>query len=426
MIPLILKKDELIGPGKNTSLNINGLLRFVERQGFICNRQFGFRAKSGTDLAAATLFYHLASIDKRAIATLTCLDLSSAFFCITYDNLRNLFDKISEGNAQRFLHQLLLPRYGVMMGEGGPTDKFQIPSCGTAQGEPTSPIIFIMAMSGCLNYTLDSKDPNTPQQGKNATMFADDMQLICHAMSVAAAIEQTYRVVDRCKEYTTNCGFRINNLKSEITIFGNPKLAKEFPEIFQSPAGPIKRKREVDVLGIRVTDKLDFKPQIEHIIGKCEWHARNIKRIKKYAIKKHILRVLFSVMMGSINYGLGIMPQWTVEQYKAAQSKLCAAIRYVLNIGQVQNQKIPDRILLKKVGILPIHIQHQRMSLMTLNRVYTNQKPADLYNIINDHLEKPSNWSPGVCNLEARINLSGPKIREATEKTMDSTSRSLK
>ena len=115
-------------------------------------------------------------------------------------------------------------------------------------------------------------------------------------------------------------------------------------------------------------------------------------------------------MMGSLNYGLGIMPKWTADQYELAQKKICKTIRRILNIQRIRNHTIPDRILLRMVGILPVYLQHQRMALLTLNRVYKNEKPTNLFQIIDRHLKKPDNWKPGRFLKRNFINLVAPRI----------------
>ena len=169
------------------------LLTWAEDNEFLCGAQFGFRAKSGTDLAVATAIYEIASIHREAAIMMICLDLSSAFFCVTHFNLRNLFRKIIHEDSRLFFEKMLQPRKAKMFAKGKSTDIFTIPSCGTAQGEGTSPVLFILIMSACLTYTLDRRRENCIREGESASMFADDLQLLCWACSVAILLHTLYK-----------------------------------------------------------------------------------------------------------------------------------------------------------------------------------------------------------------------------------------
>ena len=122
-----------------------------------------------------------------------------------------------------------------------------------------------MIMSACLRYAIDASK-NCPAEGESGQMFADDMQLLCWSHNMADLLSRTSKVVKKTAEYAINCGFRINNTKSEIVVFGNYQLRKDFPKIYNSPVGPIKKGKDVNLLGIRFDENLSFKPQTEHIL----------------------------------------------------------------------------------------------------------------------------------------------------------------
>ena len=397
------------------------LLMWAEMTNFLCGAQFGFRAKSGTDLAVGTAIYEIASTHRDAAVAMTCLDLSSAFFCVTHDNLRNLFRKIIHEDSRPFFEKMLQPRRAKMFAKGKSTEEFVIPSCGTAQGEGTSPILFILIMSACLTYTLDRKSENTNKEGQSASMFADDLQLLTWACSVFMLIQRTDEVIIRAAEYTTNCGFRINAKKSEIIIFGNKNLCKEFPSIYSSPCGDIVRKYIINMLGIRFTSQLDFLPQITHILNKLDWHCLNIRRLKDYGLKQHVLRVFFMPVFGNFNYGTGLMPKWPDKYYDKAQVKINRTVRYILDLQRDEKgHHIPQRLMLKMIGIMPFHLQHKRNAILLLNRIYKNEKPEKFLGYINRHMYRPENWDPTNKNgshVALILNNDAPRLNFYTDET---------
>lgn len=402
------------------------ILVFAEKNGLLGYKQFGFRGKMGCDTAVATFMYKVGTIHKDSAASIVCLDLSSAFFCVKHHNLENLFNKYISENSKPFFMKLLEQRKAVLYAKGKVTPEFNIPQVGTAQGEPTSPIFFILTMSGCLRYGL-GKLENDVFVGSDATMFADDMQILNWAKDVDTLINKTFQVTERIMEYCANCGFKVNNQKSEIMTFGNYKIREQFPDPFPSPAGPIKHVKTLNMLGIRFNAKLEFTKQIEHIMNKLDWHTSNIHRLRNLGLKNHILKVLFSVCFGSFNFGLGLMPYWSKEKYSEAQVKLNRAIRRICDLKLIDGRQVSQRIMLRLVDILPFHLQHQRMALLLLNRVMRNQQPKELYDIIMSHLDVPEGWSEGGKPSEDhRLNGEAPLIKTNNSNTINANQTVLK
>ena len=431
--PLLIKNRRYLNVGRMSQQYLMkivsaSLLSYVEKVGFICEGQFGFRSKRGTDLAVATTLYKIATINAKSAITLTALDLSSAFFCVTYKNLESLFRKIIHEDSLQFFLNLLKQRKSVLHHKGKKTEPFDTPLCGTAQGEPTSPIFFIMIMSACLRYALDQRS-NNPSEGVSGGMFADDMMLLAWSHNMADLLSRTSKIVGKTAEYAVNCGFKINNSKSEIVVFGNNQLRKQFPKYYDSPVGPIKRKSEVNMLGIRFDENLSFKPQTKHILQRLDWHCVNIHRLKNLGIKKHILRVLFSVAFGTFNSGIGIISPQADSFYDEAQRKINFTIRKILNIKLGENNKhMAQNVMLRLTDVFPFHLQHKRMGLLTLNRVVKNKAPAALFEAINNHLEIPAGWPSATddCKTIWEINDVGPKIKIQTDQTMMANPSMLK
>ena len=138
------------------------------------------------------------------------------------------------------------------------------------------------------------------------------------------------KVIIRAAEYCTNCGFRINSKKSEFIIFGNAALKESFPKIYSSPCGDIERQYIINMLGLRFNHNLEFTPQIIHILNKLDWHCLNIRRMKDYGLKQHVLRVLFLCVFGNFNYGSGLMGKWPIKFYNKAQVKINRTIRLLV------------------------------------------------------------------------------------------------
>ena len=429
--PLLIKNRRYINVGKMQQQFLMKIvaiciLVYAEKNDLLGDKQFGFRSAMGCDTAVATFMYKMGTIHKNSAATMVCLDLSSAFFCVTHTNLLNLFRRLIDEKAMKFFLKLLEQRKAVLYAKGETTEVFDIPQVGTAQGEATSPIFFILIMSGCLKYALDGLKKNS-LVGSDATMFADDMQLLNWADNIDSLKNMTFNMTQKVMEYCANCGFKVNSKKSEVIMFGNPIIRDQFENPFMSSAGAISHKKIMNMLGIRFNAKLGFKPQIEHILSKLDWHTSNIHRLHNIGLKNHILKVLFSSCFGSFNYGLGLMPYWSQKLYGEAQVKLNRAIRRICGLKLTDGHHVRQRVMLRLVNILPFHLQHKRMALLLLNRVMRNEKPVELFNIIKSHLDVPEEWSPHKKPLLSHeLNGEAPCIKQNSEHTLNANQSVLK
>lgn len=429
--PLLIKNRRYINVGQMQQQFLMKvvaicILVYAEKNNLLGKKQYGFRSAMGCDSAVATFMYKVATIHRDSAATMVCLDLSSAFFCVTHNNLKNLFQRIIDEKAKPFFMKLLEQRKAVLYAKGETTEEFNIPQVGTAQGEATSPIFFILIMSGCLRYALN-QIVSSQKSGSDATMFADDMQILNWSNNAITLINSTFDITKKVMEYCSNCGFKVNNGKSEIITFGNPIIKARIENPFMSPAGPIQLKKVINMLGIRFNDKLEFKDQIKHILDKLDWHTSNIHRLQDLGLKNHILKVLFSVCFGSFNFGLGLMPWWGQQKYKEAQTKLNRAIRRICNLKMLDGHHVPQRMMLRLVDILPFHLQHKRMALLFLNRIMKNEKPDDLYDIIISHLDIPEGWKTRMKpTKEHELNGDGPFIKSNSEHSIHSNQSTLK
>ena len=126
---------------------------------------------------------------------------------------------------------------------------------------------------------------------------------------------------------------------------------------------------------------------------------------------------------GTFNAGIGIMPQQPESFYDEAQRKINSTIRKILDIRLGPDKKhLAQNILLRMTDVFPFHLQHQRMGLLTLNRIIKNKTPKILFNAINEHLDKPDGWPQAADERKTAwlLNGDGPKIKIQTEQTMAS------
>lgn len=156
--------------------------------------------------------------------------------------------------------------------------------------------------------------------------------------------------------------------------------------VIETALGDIHTKKEVNFLGIRFNNKLDFTPQIEHVTRCLEQQLGAVHSIINMGYRSQITKIAKSVLGGKFSYALGIMPPWTIAQYIKAQKHLNDAIKLILGISNGSEGSWPQRKFCRHLGWQPIHITHAKLALGTLNRILMNKEPKEIYDICCDHL----------------------------------------
>ena len=130
------------------------IFNFLEKNGIIFNRQFGFRQKHSTSHAIITLIYKITySLDHGDIVISIFLDLKKAFDTV---DLRILLNKLYaygiRGNVHDLFRSYLKDRSQFVIYDRERYDTKHI-KCGVPQGSILGPILFIIYMNDIINVS---------------------------------------------------------------------------------------------------------------------------------------------------------------------------------------------------------------------------------------------------------------------------------
>ena len=356
-------------------------LFFLELEKLLHPEQFGFRKHMGTDVAIASLRNRVLMRPKGTIGALILLDLSSAFFCLPFERIMMILEKICQPQALLFWKHLLRPRSCVLSEKGIESKLFEIPTIGVPQGEPTSPILFCLVINGIMDFSKRRVD-TAHTQG-----YADDTVLYVWTKYTKQLLEYINTTIQDAEYYAKNCGFKINPTKTELMFLHD--IGFDHPETINTHLGVLKNKTSVNVLGGRITNKMGFEPQISHVIKQLKWQLHNIRDLLFLGVQKPLIKVAFSCQTGISSYSLGIMPRLTQKQYSDMQVVMNKALRMILGKSERNvNRRISQRDLLDKCNWMPTHLRHGKMALCTLNRILRNKKPDYLFHMCKEHVRR--------------------------------------
>ena len=138
--------------------------------------------------------------------------------------------------------------------------------------------------------------------------------------------------------YVTSVGFCINPSKSEAMVITKKANRANFGKFLKTSQGDIKIKDSNNILGLRLHQELNFKPQFVHLMAKVVRIRHDVLDVLKMGTRRQTLKVAFSKSTGIYTYGIGVQRIWTKRQYQKAQKQVNDLIRLVYDV-KWQNEK---------------------------------------------------------------------------------------
>ena len=196
-----------------------------------------------------------------------------------------------------------------------------------------------------------------------------------------SATKEVQNTIIKCERFLKNAGFLVNEKKTElIRIDNKERLWQDFK--METSIGTLQIQDEIKLLGLRMQNDLDFQPQLKHICGKLTGAYRAARNLMMYGTPQGVLEVAMSNQLGVAQYGINIMPEFNKAQADMIQKEINKTIRTVLGIKpNPDGTLMPNRDLLKKADIMPIHILQIKLALSRLNGIFINEKPAFLHHV---------------------------------------------
>ena len=377
------------------------LLAYCEKNNLIDQDQFGFRSKRSCDQAVAQLMNKVGSKHSTTITAIIMLDLSSAFFCVKKDLLIEILETFINRESMVFFKQMLRPIKAKVVSDGIESDEKDVPNYGVRQGDGCSPLFFNITINKLYEYVRVKMKNRYDRESVQIQGFADDSILIITARTPSKLNELIKIALKKTNEYVTSVGFKINASKSEIMLVSKDKTKKDaFGKFLETEMGNIEIKNSLNILGLRIDDKLSFEPQFNHLMTKVGNLRRDTLELIGMGTNRQILSNAFARSNGIYLYGIGIQKKWKQSQYRRAQREINDLIRLVYDIKWQKERSWSQRDLLRMAKWPPVRLQHEMAALLTLNKIAMNPKVEFLHETVKHHLRFPD----GTKVLEVDFN----------------------
>lgn len=302
------------------SIIYNQLMSYLQDINFFHPDQYGFTPKSGTEIATINLVQNICdSLDNKKHTSSLFIDLKKAFDTVN----RPLFIKkicdINVCNSVINLIKSFLTTRQQYTFINNCTSTLKNSVNGVPQGSKLAALFFIIYINDIFNCNL------------NGTMqlYADDIVLSYSCDTIDALKDQMQNDLHALHNYFSLNLLTINAKKTNYIIFMKRRTIITDNFTIKYDNEKLNRVKEVTYLGLKINEKLDWTPQIDHIKTKIVSLVGALKRTQKYLPKNALTKIYFAHIYPYLNYASPIWanaPKYKISQLKRIQNKAIKAI----------------------------------------------------------------------------------------------------
>lgn len=368
---------------------------FFRNNKLINDFQFGYKkGKSTIDAVTYAVDIIATAKSDKEIVIAIFLDLSKAFDCVRHDILLDIMYKNGvRGNAHELMKSFLNERKQCVEVQHSYTDlilkkiksemktvKYNVP-----QGTVLGPFMFLIY--------INSIEETIRQLGGRSVLYVDDTNIIIRAPTLIEAEKAAKIIIDKVADLFTSLNLALNWDKTFAMIFNTNMTLDEI----STQSGKIKVVKQVNFLGLTLTDDLKWKTHINSCISKLNKGIYTLSQSIQILNRSDSLLVYYANVHAHLNYGALIWgnPNCAINVTNTIFRKQKKAVR-LLFYGPSLNRKT-CKGLFKKFSILTFPSVHLyqcfkfvRLSNSTIVRDKHCYQTRNAKNVFRDHANNKS------------------------------------
>lgn len=274
----------------------NQMVPYLENNNILHPNQHAYRKLHSTvTCLIEVLTYVYSLIDKKKPTAIISLDLSKAFDSIDHKLLLKKLSKMGlEENAVNWVKSYLTNRKQITKFKNFKSKEEKVYS-GIPQGSIVGPLLFLC-------YTNDFHE----ELGNDCKTFAyaDDTQLVIEATNLKQLQKKAEKVISLAQKWYKNNIMKNNIGKTEVIVI-NTTQKNEYIKLTVKDEGRnviITSKQHIELLGVIIDNKLNWKKQVNNVKKKSFNATRNIHRINHLLPMNHRLNLYHAVISPQFSY----------------------------------------------------------------------------------------------------------------------------
>ena len=342
----------------------NQLYSYFQNNNLFYDNQYGFRTEHSTELAANELIDQIyKDLDKRKNPIVVYMDLSKAFDTLDHKILISKLQYYGiQGVALNWFKNYLEDRKQYVEVNGHKSSLLPL-NTGVPQGSILGPLLFLIYMNDI---------PNSSNYF-NFLLFADDTSLKSFLdTKLRLPLNQISNTINielqKVHDWLAVNKLSLNVKKTKFMLFhtSGKDIQSIIPEL-SIGGGIIERVQNFNFLGLKLNEKMSWKPHVDMIANKISKYIGVLNRLKRY-LPSFILKTIYnSLIQSNLNYCLTAWG-YNCGRLKFIQKK---AIRIVCN-SKYLGHSLP---LLKKSGLLRLEDMFKLNMLKWYHRFINKKLP---------------------------------------------------
>ena len=337
------------------------LYSFMEKQGAIFEKQFGFRKHHSTSHALLDLTEDIRqAIDSNKFSCGVFIDLQKAFDTVDHTILLKKLDHYGiRGVANAWFNSYLTNRKQYVSISGFDSD-LKTAEFGVPQGSVLGPLLFLIYIN----------DLHQAIKFCTTRHFADDTNLLINNNSLKQIKKHLNLDLRKLCNWLRANKISLNCSKTELIIFRNPKKQINYDPKIKINGKKLVPSQSVKYLGIILDPNLTWSPHVDSLSAKLSRATGMLAKTRHYVSENTLRSIYFGIFSSLLTYGSQIWGQFANKHVNRLQKLQNKAIR-IINFGDYRE---------------PVDPLYYRSKILKLSDHVKLQNFIFVHNSLNDNL----------------------------------------